>query len=229
MDGFARATGGRAFTGHNPFGYEEHDAQGRLIYGYTRMEFGEALSDALLAAVDDSRYAYEMGFYVQDSELDGKVHVLGVETPAKPKLGLRYRSSYTASEEAMAPASEETRQTIELPKADLQSSNQVGIDASVAKAGGELRVSLALDPATVSAGADQVILLDTTFSETDYSGKQLVKVQETFRASSAIGAQEMIRVARTVALAKGAVLLRVTIRDQGTNRVGAVVIPIGKL
>lgn len=229
MDGFASATGGRAFTLHDPTGYEEHDAQGRLTYGYTQMTIGEAVSDALLAAVDDSRYAYEMGFYVQDSELDGKLHMLGVTMPSKPKLGLRYRASYTASEEAMTPAEEQTRQTIELLKVDLQSADQVGIDASVAKAGGQLPVSLALDPATVSTGGNQMVSLDATLTETDYSGKELAKVRETVSASAAGTPEEMIRFTRSIAAAKGAALLHVTIRDQSTGREGTVVIPVEKL
>jgi VWFA-related protein len=229
MDNFARATGGRAFSGGNIEAYQQREQQGRVIYGYHRIDRSSALSDALLSAIDDSRYAYEMGFYVQDSELDGKVHLLGVKVPAKPKLSLRYRTSYTASEEAMAPPSEETRQNTGLPRIDLKGANQVGIDASVAKAGAELRVSLALDPATVGSTGDHLILLDETFTETDDSGKQLAKVQETVTVPSTTTPLDMIRYTRPVRLVKGAALLRVTIRDQGTNRIGTLAIPVGTL
>jgi VWFA-related protein len=229
MDDFARATGGRAFRGANLTGYELQDAEGKFTYAITQLVRSEALSNALLSAIDDSRYAYEMGFYVQDSELDGKVHMLGVKVPGKPKLGVRYRISYTASEEAMAPAPEATRQNTGMPKLDLQSGNQVGIDASVARAGAELRVSIALDPATLGENGDQPILLDETFTETDDSGKQLAKIRETVPVSSTPTRFEMIRYTRSVKLAKGAALLRVTIRDQGMNRTGTLAIPIGRL
>jgi len=227
MDNFARATGGRAFSGGDVEGIQVRDARGNT-YGNYRIDRNSAVSDALLYAIDDSRYAYEMGFYVQDSELDGKVHMLGVKVPAKPKLGLRYRSSYTASEDAMAPTPEETKKNVDLPKIDSQSVSQVGIDASIAKAGAELRVSLALDPATVTTTEDHLVLLDETFTETDDSGKQLVKVQETVPVPSTTTPQDMIRYTRPVGLAKGAALLRVTVRDRATNRVGTLAIPVGK-
>jgi len=73
----------------------------------------------------------------------------------------------------MAPTPEETKQNVDLPKIDSQSTDHVGIDASIAKAGAELCVSLALDPATVTTTEDHLIVLDETFTETDDSGKQL--------------------------------------------------------
>lgn len=228
MDGFTRATGGRTFSAGNIDAYQYRDPQGRFGFGYYRMDGSGSLSDALLYAMDDSRDAYQIGFYVHDSELDGKVHMLGVKLPAKTKLGLRYRSAYTASAEAMAPAREGTKQNIDPAKIHPQNANQVGIDAAIAKAGAELRVSLAIDPATVGTTADRLILLDDTFAETDYSGKQVAKVEETVTVSSTTTPQEMIRFTRAIALAKGAALLRVTIHDQSTNRVGTLAIPIGK-
>jgi hypothetical protein len=49
---------------------------------------------------------------------------------------------------------------------------------------------------------------------------QLAKVQETIPVPSTASPQDMIRYTRPVGLAKGAALLRVTIRDRATNRVG---------
>ena len=69
-----------------------------MISGMYRMQSDHGIvSDALRFAEDDSRSAYEMGFYVPESELDGKVHTLSVTVPGKPKFELRYRSGYTAS------------------------------------------------------------------------------------------------------------------------------------
>lgn len=97
MEYLANGTGGRAFSGGKVSGVQGRDADGARWSVYRTQRDDGIISDALHYAVEDSRYAYEMGFYVPESELDGKVHVLRVTIPAKPKLGLRYRSGYTAS------------------------------------------------------------------------------------------------------------------------------------
>ncbi len=226
MDEFARSTGGRAFIGGAFTSYEVHDAQGRMTYGYTGLNRSNSVTDAIFSAIDDSRYAYEMGFYVPDTELDGKVHRLGVQARANPKLGLRYRTSYTASPDAIAPAPEPATQTIDPPEIDSQNPTQVGMDASVAKSGAELRVSLSLDPATVTTSSDNLVVLDETFTETDVNGRPLANIQETVSVAPSATPHEMIRSTRTVAFTKKAVLLHITIRDQATGRVGTLAIPL---
>ena len=163
-----------------------------------------------------------MGFYVPDSGLDDRFHRLSMTIPAQPKLGLRYRSGYDASATAVAPAAAQE------PPSPVNS-DEVGIYASVEwPSQNELRVSLALDPATVTRTANGVVVLDETFTETDNSEKQVAKFQETVPAPSP-GAQDgMVRYTRTVKLVKGAFLLHITVRDQATNRVGSLAIPIGK-
>ena len=108
MDYFARSTGGRAFSGGNASGVQERDATGKMQWATHRMESDHGvITDARRFAEDDSRYAYEMGFYVPETELDGKVHTLSVTVPGKPKFGLRYRSGYTASASAGRPPAEQ--------------------------------------------------------------------------------------------------------------------------
>jgi hypothetical protein len=65
-------------------------------------------------------------------------------------------------------------------------------------------------------------------TETDDSGKQLARVQETVPVLSTATPQDMIRYTRPVGLAKGAALVRITVRDRATNRVGTLAIPMGK-
>jgi hypothetical protein len=96
-----------------------------------------------------------------------------------------------------------------------------------AKFKNELRVSLALAPETVTRTADDVIVLDATFLQTDASGKQLAKIQETVQVPSPATQTDMVRYASALKLTKGAVLLQVRIRDQATNRTGSIAIPIG--
>ncbi len=234
MEYVARATGGRAFSGGNAFGFQERDAQGKLIRGTRGLQGDRGLvDDAIRFAADDSRYTYEMGFYVSESELDGEVHRLGVTVPAHPRLAVRYRRGYTATSGAAATptargfAGPESNPTTASPL----NSDEVGIDATIDKAAeakNELRISLALAPETVTRTADGVIVLDATFTQTAASGKQLVKVEETVRVPSPEAQVEMVRYSRVVKLIKGAALLHVTIRDQATNRAGSIAIPIGR-
>jgi hypothetical protein len=56
----------------------------------------------------------------------------------------------------------------------------------------------------------------------------VAKVEETLRLPSPDAPTAMVRYVRTLKLVKGAMLLHIRIRDQATNRVGAIAIPIGK-
>jgi len=225
MESLAQATGGRAFgiRDINAFRTEVRDAQGRVRSGQTLYRFsqgGSAVDDALHFAVDDSRYAYELGFYVPEPELDGRLHTLTVTLPGKPKYGLRYRSGYIASANV-----DPDRDPVNAPHSD-----EVGIDATIeiAAAQHELRVSLSLDPATVTRTANGAALIDETFIETDDSGRQLAKIQETLPLAAPGTQDEMIRYTRSIKLARGAALLHITVRDPATKRAGSVAIPIGK-
>jgi hypothetical protein len=231
MQDLAAATGGRAFGGGQAFGYQERDPEGRMTTGRYGLNRDDAVSDAVLLAMEDSRNAYEMGFYVPDTELDGKVHMLSVTVAGKPKFALRYRSGYTASVNATAPSAQaQTASDLSRDTVAPVNANEVGIDARIdipSKGPKELRVSFALDPATITSAADGVISIDETLTETDASGKQIAKVQETMQVPAPEGKPDMVRYTRSIRLANGALLLHITIRDQATNRVGSLAIPIG--
>jgi hypothetical protein len=221
MQDLARATGGRSFSGGQVAAVREYDAEGRFSRGQYRIQRERGLVDeALRFAVDEPRSAYELGFYVPESELDGKVHALRVTVPGKPKLELEYRTGYTASSGSTAPPEE---------PANPLSPDKVGIDAQIdqtARAGNELRVSLAVAPETVTTSADGVVVLDATFIQTNDDGKQLAKIQETLRLPSAETQTDMIRYTRALKLTRGAVVLHIEIRDQATNRTGSIAIPV---
>jgi hypothetical protein len=225
MQYLAQATGGRAFSGGKVFAIQFRDERSRTTWGRYESDSDHGIiSDALHFAADDSGYAYQMGFYVPESELDGKVHRLNVTVPAKPKFGLRYRGGYTASANATAPPAAQ-----ELANPGALNPDEVEIDAKVEMAAkNQLRVSLALAPETVTRAADGTIVLDATFTQTDDAGKQLAKVQETVRVPSPETPTGMVQYARDMKLINGAVLLHITIRDQATNRAGSVAIPIAK-
>lgn len=231
MEWLALATGGRAFSAGtvDAVSSEVRDNDGRMTSGlgsYQLSRGAGAIGEAFRLALDDSRDSYELGFYVPESELDGTLHTLGVKVPSKPKYGLRYRSGYTASASVTGPPSlrEQTRPS---PVGKFNS-DEVGIDAmlDIAPTEHELRVSLSLDPETVTRAANNTVIIDETFTETDGSGKPIAKIRETVPVASFAQRDGMIRYIRSVKLAKGAVLLHITIRDQATKRVGSLIIPI---
>jgi VWFA-related protein len=234
MEYLATATGGRAFSGGKVSAMRGRDPQAGTSWGEYRLDRQDGIiSEALRFAVDDARFAYELGFYVPEAELDGKVHMLRVTIPAKPKFGLRYRSGYTASARATGPpAAQELAGPDWKPEpAGPLNPDEVGIDATIDMAAGtknELRISLAIAPETVTTTPDGMVVLDATFTQTDASGKQLAKVEESVRVPSQGTSTEMVRYSRALNVSKGAVLLHIRIRDQATNRVGSIAIPIGK-
>jgi VWFA-related protein len=232
MQYLAKATGGRAFSGGKVYAVEGENVQTREGWGrYDMSSVNSMISEALSFAVDGSRYAYEMGFYVPESELDGKIHKLTVTVPGKPKFELRYRTGYTASASATSPPAvpEKIASDSNSEAASPLGPDEVGIDAKIDLATkNELQVFIALAPDTVSRTADHAIVCDATFTQTDGSGKQLAKVQETVRVPSPETPTDMVRFTRTMKLINGAIVLHVRIRDQATNRVGSIAIPIGK-
>jgi hypothetical protein len=211
MDYLAQATGGRAFSGGKVTAVQEYvqgyDGRPKLSWGQYGIESDHGIiSDALRFAVDESRYAYQMGFYVPESELDGKVHMLRVTVPAKPKFELRFRSGYTASASAAAPpaAQEFTRPDSNQQSVSTPNPDEVGIDATVDTAAkNELRVSLALVAETVTRNANGMVALDATFTQTNDSGKQLAKLQETVLVPSPETQTSMVRFARAIKLNNG--------------------------
>ncbi|HKE29572.1 MAG TPA: VWA domain-containing protein [Bryobacteraceae bacterium] len=232
MEYLARATGGRAFSGGYVEGVRTYDAQGRFVEGrYSIQRDRSLVEDAIAFAMENSRYSYELGFYLPESELDGKVHKLDVTVPGKPRYVLRYRSGYTAS--ATAPAMPAAQETAAPPETRQETAGplnpvEVGIDATGYAVKNELRVSLALAPDTVTRTADGGIMLDATFTQMDLSGKELAKVEETVRVPAPATQTDMVRYARTLKLTNRASLLHIGIRDQATNRAGSLTIPIGK-
>ena len=114
MEYLAHATGGRAFSGGKVNAMEWRDVGGRSGGGWYGLPTDHGvISDAIRFAGDDSRYAYEMGFYVPESELDGKVHTLRVTVPPNQSStcvspwihGVRQHDRAAAAQDLTEPAS----------------------------------------------------------------------------------------------------------------------------
>ena len=79
MDELAGRTGGKAF-------YNTNDIAG-----------------SVRRAIDDTQVSYVLGFYPDDSDLDGKYHELRVQVPGRKGLELHSRQGYYADDKVPAP------------------------------------------------------------------------------------------------------------------------------
>jgi VWFA-related protein len=232
MHYLAEATGGRAFSAGKITGMRVRTVSsvtGAVMggTGFTRLEMdnGGAVSEALRFASDDSRSAYEIGFYIPEPELDGKVHTLLVSLPGHRGVQLRYRNGYRASSSESTPPLQRDLPADKAEEPRPPNPETVGIDARVEPTPGknERRVSFAVSVETVGKSEDGAVVLDVTFTQTDMLGKQVSKVQDTLRAA---GDKAMAPFDRVLKMAGGAVLLHITVYDRATNRVGTISLPI---
>jgi VWFA-related protein len=202
MKGFAQKTGGHAYTMRND------------------------LDQAIVEAIEDAAATYEVGFYLSDSDFDGKFHPLTVSVAGRPRLTLRYRRGYTASR---VPAPPDGRKT-DLDAALLSplDSTAIRIDCQVqtiaTREGKSLQMSLGLDQDTLSSGADHHANLDEVFVLTDSKGGQLAKISETVRFEWP--GNRAARYKRTIPLPPGAVMLRIIVRDKTGGHVGSLKFPV---
>jgi VWFA-related protein len=196
---------------------------GRSVYQ------GNSLDQAIAEAVDETQYTYELGFYLSAADFDGKFHQLAVKVPGQPKLSLEYRRGYSAS---ASPPAAERKPTLDAELLNPADSSGVGIDATLKALpgpdGNELQVSLALDDATLGIGKDGAAAVDETFVETGANGALLGKVEESLQFHPP-PAEQTARYARTIKLPKGAVLLKIVVRDKATGHIGSLSIPLAGL
>jgi VWFA-related protein len=193
---------------------------------------GNAVDRAILAAMTDTQYAYEMGFYLSDADYDGKFHPLEVRIPTHSNFDLHFRHGYTASLDIPSTAPQDLDLNSEL--LDPVDPSAIRIDAALkVLAGGisipslngvktakVLEVSLAIDPQTVTLTADETGTIEELMIETDVSGRELIKAQEELQLIWPAG-HPVAKFRKPIELKEGATTLRVVIRDKATGRIGS--------
>jgi hypothetical protein len=187
------------------------------------------LDQAIVEAIDDTRFTYELGFYLSAADFDGRFHELTVRVPKQHKLMLQYRRSYSAS---LSPPFAERKPELSGELLNATDSSGVGIDATVnaipGRDGKELRVSLALDPATIGRSKDGTVAVDETFVEIKTDGRQAGKVQESLQLDWPAG-QQTAHYTRTIKFPEGAATLKIVVRDKATGHIGSLSIPLAGL
>ncbi|MES1260288.1 MAG: VWA domain-containing protein, partial [Acidobacteriota bacterium] len=211
MQEFAESTGGRAFYGRND------------------------LDAAITEALEDARTTYTLGFYVSDTEMDGRFHRLKVQV-ARPGIGLGYRHGYLAGA-GETPGQEGKNEALEASLLSPLDETAVGITAAIGISGGSLQVRLNLDPKTLSlksAGDLSSGSLDEMFVETDQSGRVYARIADHMQfqvtpKNRAAFAGRGLTYTKSLPLAPGATRLHIVIRDALGGHTGSVTVPLQEL
>ena len=184
------------------------------------------LDQAIVEALDDTQYTYELGFYLSAADFNGNFHELTVRVPEQPKLVLHYRRGYSTSPSS---PSGEGKPELFGELLDAADSSGVGIDATLKVVSGaegkELQVSLALAAATIGIGKGGAAAVDETFLEFRANGGRVGRVEESLQLQLPAGL-ETVRYARTVKLADGAATLKIIVRDRATGHIGSLSVPL---
>jgi VWFA-related protein len=204
----ADRTGGLAFFGNN-------DVKG-----------------AIRRAFDDGRYAYNIAFYPNHGEWDGKFRTIKIR--AKEGVRLRYRSGYYASPDRTDP-----KQVI----ADaLQQAANSPLDATTlgmiisgkgAKDSHILELHIGIDPKQLlfeSSGDHRKGAVDLFFLQRDATGKRVAAEEQHLELNLEEKQYEYLsKVAmvldRHVTIAPQSTELRVVLRDAGSGSLGSVTLP----
>lgn len=204
MQGFADETGGQAYA------------------------FRNDVSHAIDEALADPDSTYLLGFYLTDSDLDGRFHKLHVRVD-RPGLSLHYRNGYTAA--ADANSSREKAEPIETALLTTQDSAGIAMDARITRQKEELKISLTLDRNSFSAAESEPgskVQLAELFAEYDAHGHVVGKVTDTLSFQMPQSNQP-VAYSRTIRQPAGAIKLRVALQDKASGRTGVLTMPLDTL
>lgn len=197
------------------------------------------ISDALRRAFDDSRYAYTIGFYPDHGQWDGRYRKIKINVKANGAQ-LRYRNGYFADAERV---SNETR-----AKAALQETAMSPLDATYLglivtgqpfgpSADRKLELHVALDPKQLfleDADQHKKGTLDLYFVQRDAQGNTVAAESQRIglnleQKQYDYLSQAGLVLVRHVTITPEAAVLRVLVRDAGSEALGSVTAPVPAL
>ncbi len=205
----ADRTGGMAFFGNN-------DVRG-----------------AIRRAFDDGRYAYNIGFYPNHQEWDGKFRKIKIE--AREGLRLRYRSGYYASPDHGDPKEVIANALQQAADSPLDATN-LGMIISGNAGGAASRavdLHIGIDPKQLllqDSGDHRKGGVDFFFLQRDASGKRITAEKQHIELNLGEKQYEYLaKVAlvldRHLTIAPQSTEIRVVLRDSGSGALGSVTLP----
>jgi VWFA-related protein len=204
----ADRTGGLAFFGNN-------DVRG-----------------AVRRAFDDGRYAYNIGFYPNHGEWDGKFREIKIKS--KAGLRLRYRSGYYASPDRRDPKEAIADALHQAADSPLDATNLgMIVSGKSAKDSHILELHIGVDPKQLllqSSGDRRKGAVDLFFLQRDAAGKRVAAEEQHLELNIEEKQYEYLsKVAmvldRHVTIAPQSTELRVVLRDAGSGSLGSVTLP----
>jgi VWFA-related protein len=216
MDEFAHRTGGQAF-------YNTNDIEG-----------------SIRQVIDDSRLSYLFSFYPSQTEWDGKFHKIKVKVD-KPGLKLQYRDGYSAIPEP-PPAQHEVRQALDA--AVLSPLDATGVDvvvkATPVKSAGtaqNLTLQYWVDARTITLvpdGKKLGVRLTMVVEQLGPRGEALKGVSHgiDFDLDSANRDKFLasgVRFSEPIAIVPNAERLRFVVRDDPSDRMGSLSVPLDRI
>ena len=200
---------------------------------FDRNDIDRAMSEV----IETARFSYTLGFYLPDTERDGRFHKLNVRVD-RAGVELTYRKGYSAE-----PESETARKTKKEPLDALilnpLDSNAIAITARLeavepGKPRASLKLGVSIDPHPLGLeekGDLSIGRIDEMFVEMDENGVILAKLRETKqftipKKSLAHILADGMAWPQSIALAPGASKLRIFIRDEATGQAGSLTLPI---
>jgi VWFA-related protein len=216
MDEFARRTGGRAF-------YNTNDIQG-----------------AIRQVIDGSRLTYLMAYYPTNTEWNGKFHKIKVNVD-RPGVRLQYRDGSSALPEPPA-APRTAAQKLDaavLSPLDATSMSLV-VKATPGKAAGasrDLILQYWIDPRNITLspeGRKWAVRVTLVLEQFDPRGKALKGVSHNFDFDLDDAARKKflasgLRYNEALAIVPNAERLRFVVRDNPSERMGSVSMPLGRI
>ena len=204
----ADRTGGLAFFGNN-------DVRG-----------------AVRRAFDDGRYAYNIAFYPNHGQWDGKFREIKIQS--KAGLRLRYRSGYYASPDRASSKAEIADVLQQAAESPLDSTNLgMIISGKGAKDSRAVELHIGIDPKQLllqSSGDRRKGAVDLFFLQRDAAGKRVAAEEQHLELNIEEKQYEYLsKVAmvldRHVTIAPQSTELRVVLRDAGSGSLGSVTLP----
>jgi VWFA-related protein len=204
----ADRTGGLAFFGNN-------DVRG-----------------AVRRAFDDGRYAYNIAFYPNHGQWDGKFREIKIQS--KAGLRLRYRSGYYASPDRASSKAEIADVLQQAAESPLDSTNLgMIISGKGAKDSHTIELHIGIDPKQLllqSSGDRRKGAVDLFFLQRDAAGKRVAAEEQHLELNIEEKQYEYLsKVAmvldRHVTIAPQSTELRVVLRDARSGSLGSVTLP----
>ena len=209
------------------------DSGGRAFYDTNDF------AGAIRTVIDDSASTYILNYYPDHNKWNGEFREIKVRVD-RPGLEVRARKGYFAIADTASGSEKDVEKIADAIKSPLESTD-LGFDVQadgIEVAGvRQLKVKITLDANQLrfqQQNGGRTDSLSETWAEFDAEGKQAGTISKTIDLSRSEDEykkllQDGFTFTKTLVLAKGAVEVRLVLRDTGNGAIGSVIIPLSRI